>query len=59
MSGVAKPDARAYAAAHAMIEDDLGHPLGRGQVRFTDDRAENVAAARDFGWAAGLFTLKR
>jgi putative hydrolase of the HAD superfamily len=57
--GVAKPDPRAYAAAHAAIEADLGRELGREQVWFTDDRAENVDAAREFGWGAELFTLTR
>lgn len=57
--GVAKPDPRAYAAAHAAIEADLGRELGREQVWFTDDRAENVDAAREFGWASKLFTLTR
>lgn len=56
--GVAKPDVRAYAAAHAAIEADLGRGLGREQVWFTDDRADNVAAAREFGWTAELFTLR-
>lgn len=55
--GVAKPDPRAYVAAHAAIEADLGRRLGREQVWFTDDRTENVAAAREFGWAAELFIL--
>ena len=53
--GVAKPDAAAYAAAHRSIEADLGHPVARAAVWFTDDRDENVAAAREFGWDAALF----
>ncbi|WP_374970737.1 hypothetical protein [Terrabacter sp. BE26] len=57
--GVAKPDVRAYAAAHAAIEVDLRRGLGRGEIWFTDDRAENVAAASEFGWQAQLFTLDR
>lgn len=55
--GVAKPDPHAYAAAHAVIEADLGRGLGHEEVWFTDDRAENVTAAREFGWVAELFTL--
>ncbi|HSU73679.1 MAG TPA: HAD family hydrolase [Terrabacter sp.] len=57
--GVVKPDPRAYAAAHAAIEADVGRELGRQEVWFTDDRAENVTAAREFGWHAELFTLGR
>jgi putative hydrolase of the HAD superfamily len=45
----------AYAAAHRAIEADLGRVVGRDEVWFTDDRDENVAAAREFGWAAELF----
>ncbi|MEW1952663.1 HAD family hydrolase [Terrabacter sp. NPDC080008] len=56
--GVVKPDPRAYAAAHAAIEADLGCELAHERVWFTDDRAENVAAAREFGWAAELFILE-
>ena len=56
--GVAKPDVRAYAAAHAAIEAHLGRGLGHEQVWFTDDRIDNVAAAREFGWSAELFTLR-
>ncbi|MBC9820924.1 HAD family hydrolase [Terrabacter sp. MAHUQ-38] len=54
--GVAKPDPEAYAAAHAAIEHDLGRPVARSDVWFTDDRDENVAAAREFGWDAEVFT---
>ncbi|GAA2029388.1 hypothetical protein GCM10009740_18720 [Terrabacter terrae] len=57
--GVVKPDSRAYTAAHAVIEADVGRELGRGEVWFTDDRAENVTAAREFAWHAELFTLGR
>ncbi|MGD8200551.1 HAD family hydrolase [Ornithinimicrobium sp. W1679] len=54
--GVAKPDPEAYAVAHAEIERRLGRELGREQVRFTDDRPQNVEAARTFGWQARIFT---
>lgn len=53
--GVAKPDPEAYAAAHRAIEADLGHELAHDEVWFTDDRDENVAAAREFGWDAEVF----
>ena len=52
--GVAKPDPRAYARAHAAIEADLG-PLDPSAVWFTDDRPDNVAAAAELGWRAVLF----
>ena len=42
---------------HTAYVFDLGRRLGREQVWFTDDRTENVAAAREFGWAAELFSL--
>ena len=54
--GVAKPDPLAYAAAHRAIERDLGRELPRDEVWFTDDLAENVAAAREFGWEAVVFS---
>lgn len=54
--GVAKPDPLAYAAAHRAIEGDLGRGLARDEVWFTDDRAENVVAAREFGWDAEVFS---
>ena len=54
--GVAKPDPLAYAAAHRAIERDLGCELPRDEVWFTDDREDNVAAAREFGWDAEVFT---
>lgn len=53
--GVVKSDPAAYAAAHLAIEADLGRPVARNEVWFTDDRAANVDAARDFGWYARLF----
>ncbi|OYN92629.1 HAD family hydrolase [Parenemella sanctibonifatiensis] len=53
--GVAKPDPRAYAAAHAAIEARAGHPLERSAVVFTDDREDNVTAAQAFGWQAVAF----
>jgi HAD superfamily hydrolase (TIGR01509 family) len=47
--GATKPDAAVYAAA----EELAGIP---GQeIFFTDDRADNVAAARSRGWDAMLF----
>ena len=54
--GVAKPDPLAYAAAHRAIEADLRRAVAREDVWFTDDRADNVTAAREFGWDAELFT---
>ncbi|GAB3872597.1 HAD family hydrolase [Terrabacter terrigena] len=54
--GVGKPDPLAYAAAHRAIEADVGRGLARNAVWFTDDRAENVAAAREFGWDAEVFS---
>ena len=54
--GVAKPDPMAYAAAHRAIEADLGRGVARAEVWFTDDREDNVEAAREFGWDAELFT---
>ena len=54
--GIAKPERGAFAAAHRVIESDLGHPVAPGDVWFTDDRADNVAAAREFGWDAELFS---
>lgn len=53
--GIAKPDPEAFAAAHRVIEVDVGRPVARDDVWFTDDRADNVAAAREFGWEAELF----
>ncbi|EWT01247.1 hydrolase [Intrasporangium oryzae NRRL B-24470] len=54
--GVAKPDPAAYAAAHRVIESDLGRRVDRADVWFTDDRQDNVDAACEFGWEAVLFT---
>lgn len=54
--GVAKPDPSAYAAAHRAIETRLGRPLDPGTVVFTDDREQNVEAARAFGWQGVHFT---
>lgn len=54
--GWAKPDPEAYAAAHSDIERRLGRQVGRLEVHFTDDRPENVDAARAFGWQARVFT---
>ena len=54
--GVAKPEPLAYAAAHRAIEGDLGRAVAREEVWFTDDRADNVAAAREFGWDAVVFS---
>ena len=55
--GHVKPDHSAYAAAHAVIERDLGRPVAPDEVWFTDDRESNVEAAREFGWEAKLFVL--
>ena len=54
--GVAKPDPLAYAAAHRAIVADLGRAVAPADVWFTDDREDNVTAARGFGWDATLFT---
>lgn len=53
--GVAKPDAAAYAAAHAAIEERLGKMVAPEEVFFTDDRPDNVRAAREFGWQGVAF----
>lgn len=53
--GVAKPDPRAYAAAHQSLEAHLGAVVPRSRVLFTDDRLENVTAAQEFGWQAVHF----
>ena len=55
--GFAKPAPEAYAVAHAEIERRLGRTVGRAEVHFTDDRAANVDAARDFGWRGQVFAL--
>ncbi len=46
---MAKPDAAIYAA----VEADCG--LAPGALLFTDDRAENIAAAAARGWQTHLF----
>jgi putative hydrolase of the HAD superfamily len=56
VTGLAKPDPASFAAAHAVIEGHQGRALAPADVWFTDDRPENVAAARAFGWDASLFT---
>ena len=53
--GVVKPDPLAYAAAHRAIEADLGRMVSHDEVWFTDDRDDNVGAAREFGWDAEVF----
>lgn len=53
--GVAKPDPAAFLAAHRAIEQDLGRAVDRADVWFTDDRADNVEGALEFGWDAALF----
>jgi 2-haloacid dehalogenase len=47
--GVIKPDPAIY----AIVEADCGLPPGR--LLFTDDRAENIAAAAARGWQVHLF----
>jgi 2-haloacid dehalogenase len=47
--GVIKPDAKIYALAEA----DCG--LAPTELLFTDDRAENIAAAASRGWGTHLF----
>lgn len=47
--GVIKPDAEIY----ARVEADCGHPPGG--LLFTDDRADNIAAAEARGWQTHLF----
>ena len=48
--GVVKPDPRIY----QMVEADCGVPAGR--LIFTDDKAENTAAAAARGWLVHHFT---
>lgn len=48
--GVIKPDPRIY----AMVEADCG--VAPGALLFTDDRAENIAAAAARGWQTHHFT---
>ncbi|MHA6347303.1 HAD family hydrolase [Roseivivax sp. CAU 1761] len=47
--GMAKPDAAIYAA----VEADCG--VAPGRLLFTDDRADNIAAAAARGWQTHLF----
>lgn len=47
--GATKPDARIY----QMVEDDCG--IAPERLLFTDDRAENVAAAEARGWQGHVF----
>ncbi|WP_126974955.1 HAD-IA family hydrolase [Frigidibacter oleivorans] len=47
--GVTKPSARIY----EMVEQDCGLPPGA--LLFTDDRADNIAAAAARGWQTHLF----
>lgn len=54
--GGATPAPEAFAHAHARIEERLGRPVPREEVRFVDDRPGNVEAARQFGWQARVFT---
>jgi 2-haloacid dehalogenase len=48
--GVVKPDPAIY----AMVEEDCG--IAPGRLLFTDDREENIMAARDRGWQVHHFT---
>jgi 2-haloacid dehalogenase len=48
--GVVKPEPRIY----QILEAECGVPPDR--LLFTDDRADNIAAARARGWQAHLFT---
>ncbi|WP_435257413.1 HAD-IA family hydrolase [Thioclava sp. FR2] len=48
--GVIKPDAAIYAG----VEADCG--IAPGRLIFTDDRADNIAAAAARGWQTHLFT---
>lgn len=54
--GVAKPQRASFSAAHEQIEAELGRAVSAASIHFTDDRADNVAAAIDFGWRAHRFT---
>jgi 2-haloacid dehalogenase len=47
--GVTKPDPLIF----QMVEDDCG--IAAEQLLFTDDRADNIAAAQARGWQAHLF----
>lgn len=48
--GIVKPDPRIY----QIVETDSGVPPAR--ILFTDDRADNIAAAAARGWQTHLFT---
>jgi len=48
--GVIKPDAAIY----QMVEDDCG--VAPERLLFTDDRLDNIAAARKRGWQTHVFT---
>lgn len=48
--GAMKPDPRIYQCAAQRAG------VGHDRIFFTDDRAENIAAARELGWHAVLFT---
>lgn len=52
--GVAKPDPESFTRAHAGIEAALARHVEPPRVLFLDDRADNVAAARSFGWGSCL-----
>lgn len=52
--GAAKPDAEAYDAAHARIQQVLGRSIPRSAVAFLDDSARHVSGAREAGWRAIL-----
>ena len=47
--GVIKPEPEIY----RMVEDDCG--VAPGALLFTDDRADNIAAAAARGWTTHLF----
>lgn len=52
--GAAKPEQRAYAAAHASIEHVLGRRVEHRAVVFLDDSPSHVRGAEAFGWRAVL-----
>lgn len=54
--GVAKPEQECFERAHRAIEDAVGADVDPASVCFTDDLADNVAAAARFGWSAVRFT---
>ena len=54
-TGFVKPDRRAYAAAEQALEPDRD-PHRDGRIGYVDDDPANVAAARERGWDAWLFT---